>query len=54
MRQIRIGLEKNLDVLIYAKEELNYLQMEQIRIGLEQGLRVEVYSKVKYDSDKMF
>ena len=34
MDQIRKGLEKGLDVSIYAKPEFDDFQMEEIRIGL--------------------
>ena len=33
--QIKLGLEKNLDVSIYAKSEFDNEQMKQIREGLE-------------------
>lgn len=40
--EIREGLEKGLDVSIYARPEYNYLQMEQIRKSLQSGRAVEV------------
>ena len=32
--EIRLGLEDNLDVFLYAKKELNVWQMEEIRLKL--------------------
>ena len=37
--QIRLGLEKNLNISVYAKPEFNSDQMEQIRLGLEETRR---------------
>ena len=50
---IRIGLEQNLNVSIYAKKEFNDQQMNQIREGLEKGLDVSVYAKPEYSSKEM-
>lgn len=41
------GLEKYLDISIYANKEYNSSQMEQIRLGLEKGLDVSLYVKVE-------
>lgn len=38
--QINLGLEKNLDVSIYAKPEFNWLQMDEIRLGLYKELEL--------------
>jgi hypothetical protein len=48
MRHIRWGLEKHLDVSVYAKPEFSWEQMEQIRFGLEQGFAVSVYAKPEF------
>jgi len=45
MREIRFGLENNIDVFVYLNNNFNYLQMRQIRFGLEYGLNVSVYAK---------
>ena len=34
MRQIRLGLEENLDVSTYAKIEFDWKQMREIRLDL--------------------
>ena len=33
--EIKLGLQKNVDVSVYAKPELSYLQMKKIRKKLE-------------------
>lgn len=51
--QISFGLQKGLDISIYAKPEFNKWQMEQIRFGLEKGLDVSVYAKVEFNAEQM-
>ena len=51
--QIRFGLEKGLDISIYAKPEFKGSQMEQIRFGLEKGLNVSIYAKPEFDYEQM-
>ena len=43
--QIKMGLEGDVDVLIYANPAYTRKQMYEIREGLEQGLDVSVYAK---------
>ena len=52
-QEIKQGLQDNLDVSIYAKEEFTGKQMEQIRLGLEQGLNVSSYAKTEYSWEQM-
>ena len=54
MKEIRKGLEANIDVSIYAKPEYCWEQMKQIRLGLVHNLDVSVYAKPKMSSNKMF
>ena len=51
--QIRFGLEKGLDVSIYAKPEFKGSQMEQIRFGLEKGLNAHIYAKPEFNYEQM-
>lgn len=51
--QIRFGLQKGLDVSIYAKSEFKSSQMEQIRFGLEKGLNAHIYAKPEFDYEQM-
>ena len=53
MKQIRKGLEANVDVSIYAKTEFDDWQMKQIRLGLEDNLDVSSYAKKELDWDEM-
>ena len=43
--QIKMGLEGNVDVSIYATPEYTRRQMYEIREGLEQGLDISKYAK---------
>ena len=51
--QIRTGLQKGLDVSIYAKLEFSAEQMCQIKQGLEEYLDVSVYAKPEFDWSQM-
>ena len=51
--QIKMGLEGNIDVSIYANPEYTRKQMYEIREGLEQGLDVSVYAKPEIDGFDM-
>ena len=51
--QIQLGLEKGLDVSVYADSKFNADQMEQIRKGLKDGLDVNVYADPKFNADQM-
>ena len=51
--QIKLGLEKNLDVSIYAKPEFDEYQMREIRHGLEDNLDVSVYAKPEFNEKQM-
>lgn len=43
--EIKLGIEKDLDITFYARPEFNHLQMQVIREGLENGLNVKIYAK---------
>ena len=51
--QIKMELEGNVDVSIYAKPEYKRIQMYEIREGLEQGLDVSVYAKPEISGIEM-
>ena len=51
--QISFGLQKGLDVSIYAKPEFDDDQMWEIRFGLEKGLDVSIYAKPEFDWSQM-
>ena len=54
MKQIRYGLEEDLDVSKYADPKFNCLQMRQIRQGLEHGLDVSQYADPKFNDRQMW
>ena len=53
MREIRRGLQNNLDVSIYAKKEFNSAQMNEIREGLRDNLDVSIYAKSELTWEEM-
>ena len=53
INQIRLGLEANVDVSIYANENYDCRQMEEIRLGLEDNLDVSNYLDFELDWDEM-
>ena len=46
-KEIKQGLQDNLDVLIYAKPEYSDNKMHQIRLGLLKKLDISIYAKKK-------
>ena len=52
-KQIRTGLEDNLNVSIYANPEFNIYQMNQIRLGLVDNLDVSKYAKPEISAKQM-
>lgn len=61
MREIRLGLEKRLDVKTYINDTREHLrdriftaeQMKVIREGLEEGIDVSRYTFVLFDENQM-
>ena len=53
MQEIRLGLQDNLDVSLYATTDFNMPQMEQIRLGLEDNLDISVYANSEIDYEEM-
>ena len=49
MKQIRLGLENNVNISIYAKPEINWRIMEQLRLSLISGIDVSIYGKINSD-----
>ena len=52
-KQILKGLEKNLNVSIYAKPEFDENQMHEIRLGLLSNVDVSVYAKLCFNHDQI-
>ena len=53
MFEIKVGLEQNLDVSLYAKTDYNEHQMKDILWGLQDGLDVSIYVK-KFNREQMW
>lgn len=53
MQEIRLGLEKKLDILVYANYLFSYYQMREIRLGLEAGLDVSSYCSLVFSATDM-
>ena len=39
IEQIRLGFKSDVDAIVYAKPEFDWVQMREIRLGLEKKLR---------------
>ena len=53
IKQIKLGLEKDLDVSIYAKPEFDNRQMQEIRLGLEHKVDVSKYANTRFSWAQM-
>lgn len=53
LEQIRLGLEDNLNVSVYANDNFTWAQMEQLRLGLKDNLNVEVFANPNYSFKQM-
>ena len=53
MNQIRLGLQNNVEVSLYANLEFNEFQMELIRLGLERNIDVSIYANPNIDYKEM-
>ena len=53
LEQIRLGLEKGLNVEVYAKPEFDCWKMEEIRRGLSEDLDVSIYARPEFKSYQM-
>ena len=51
--EIKLGLEDNLNVSLYAKPEFSSEEMELIRLGLIDNLDVILYANPEYDWERM-
>ncbi len=52
LKEIRWGLEKGLDVSVYAKPEFDYAQMEEIRKVLRKSLMYLYMQNLSLTGDK--
>jgi len=52
--EIKLGIENNVDIFIYAKKEFDRDQMREIRFGLVERVDVSVYAKSCFDAEQMW
>ena len=52
-KQIRLGLEDNLNVFQYANPEFSWEQMWQIREGLLSNVEASIYAKTRFEWEQM-
>ena len=53
MREIRYGLERNVDVSKYADPKFSWAQMFEISLGLKNGVDVDKYADSKFTPTQM-
>ena len=53
MKEIRLGLEGNVDISKYAKSEFDDWQMRQIKLGLKANIDVSIYAKPEFNDYQM-
>ena len=53
MKQIRWGLEDNLDVSVYAKSNLTHNQMNEIRYSLSKKLNISKYANLNFNVNQL-
>lgn len=51
--QIKLGLDGDLDILLYMNPEYTAEQMRKIRLGLKENLDVSLYANPKIDANEM-
>jgi hypothetical protein len=54
MQEIRHGLERKIDVSLYAKKEFTSMQMRIVKEALIYGIDVEEMVSMRYDTDQMY
>lgn len=52
--EIKLGIENNVDIFIYAKKEFDRDQMREIRFALVEKVDVSVYAKSCFDAEQMW
>ena len=52
--EIKLGIENNVDIFIYAKKEFDRDQMREIRFGLVEKVDISVYAKSCFDAEQMW
>ena len=52
-REIKYGIESQVDISVYAKTDYDSFQMFEIRIGLQEDLDVSLYANPDFDPTEM-
>ena len=52
--EIKLGIENNVDIFIYAKKEFDRDQMREIRFGLASKLDISIYANSCFDAEQMW
>ena len=52
--EIKLGIENNVDIFIYAKKEFDRDQMREIRFGLVEKVDISIYAKSCFDAEQMW
>ena len=52
--EIKLGIENNVDIFIYAKKEFDRDQMREIRFGLIEKVDISIFAKSCFDAEQMY
>lgn len=52
--EIKLGIENNVDIFIYAKKEFDRDQMREIRFGLVEKVDISIFAKSCFDAEQMW
>ena len=52
--EIKLGIENNVDIFIYAKKEFDRDQMREIRFGLVERVDISIYANSCFDAEQMW
>ena len=52
--EIKLGIENNVDIFIYAKKEFDRDQMREIRFGLVEKVDISIFAKSCFNAEQMW
>ena len=52
--EIKLGIENNVDIFVYAKKEFDRDQMREIRFGLVEKVDISIFAKSCFDAEQMW
>lgn len=53
LKQLRLGYEHNVNILIYSHPQFSGFEMQEIRLGLMSKVDVSVYANSEFSDDQM-